>query len=347
MFATRSKHNLKAWLLVTFGFLTATAQAATKVAVIDNGVDSTGSAWCSFLTDHGYECTLYPASGPTSSLDSFAVVIDMSNDWDDNDQLLAQVIVSGRGVIVWGAAAEALQINTNSTVQGWVGANTLSFGNQSIRTTVSDSILGNIPPGTEIASNGKLGGWALDDTAGHDEAKVLARYNAGSGPIALLRNQLVGKSVYFSNAFDTFDPVHQQIILSTVEELSVRTIPAISTWGVVFLWIAVAIVGTLVLGRRRRTSITRYVFFMGTILAATITGRAQNVTLSEDQDGYNLQLNEFPPFYRTVKPIQNVRSFTVEDTPMTVVLWEELPGPETIIPMYALFPRRVIPGAHY
>jgi hypothetical protein len=232
--------------LALFGF-EGSARAVTKVAVIDDGVDSTGSVWCAFLTDNGCECTLFPVSGPTSSLDLFAVVIDMSDEWADSGHLLAEVMNSGRGVIVWGAAAEALGIQTDPIVQGWVGANMLSFGNQSVRTTASDSILGNTPPGTEIANNGKFGGWAIEDTSTHNEAKVLARYNAGSGPIALLRNRLVGKSVFFSNAFDTFDPVQQQIILGAVEELSVRTIPTTSTWGLVVFGLSAMTGGTIIL----------------------------------------------------------------------------------------------------
>ena len=97
--------------------------AATRVAVIDNAVDPPGVSWCSFLNDNGYECTLFPASGPTQALDAFTVVIDMSSQWADPQHSLAAFLQNGKGVITWGLAPYALGVDNDPVVQGWIGAN--------------------------------------------------------------------------------------------------------------------------------------------------------------------------------------------------------------------------------
>jgi|CXWL01.1.fsa_nt_gi hypothetical protein len=229
--------------------LHARTEAATKVAVIDDGIDSTGSVWCSFLNDNGYECTLFPPSGPTTSLDTFAVVIDMSGQWTDSNHLLADVMASGRGVITWGRAPAVLGIDTDPIVQAWIGANVDSFGSEFVKTTAVDSILGNLVPGTIIGNSGKFGAWALDDTSGHDDAKVLARHNSGTSTIAILRNRWTGQSVYLSNPF-ILDDVQAQILFRAIDELSVRTIPTTTTWGLIVLAMSMVTGGSILLRRK-------------------------------------------------------------------------------------------------
>jgi hypothetical protein len=155
----------------------------------------------------------------------------MSSEWTDSGHLLAEVIQSGRGVITWGRAPEVLGIETDATVRAWVGANVYSTGSDLIKTVTSDSILGDIVPGTIIGNSGKFGADALDDISGHNASKVLARHNSGTSTIAILRNRLVGQSVYFSNAITGINAEQEDIILRAVGELSVRTIPATSTWA--------------------------------------------------------------------------------------------------------------------
>mgnify|MGYP001569059487 FL=1 len=136
--------------------LGAPARAATKVAIIDDAVDPPGTFWCSFLNGNGYECTLFPATGPTQPFDTFAVVIDMSRQWADPQHSLEVFLHTGKGVITWGTAPYALGINNDPVVQEWIGANLASSGTDLYITTATDSILGDRPPGTVLGGGGRL-----------------------------------------------------------------------------------------------------------------------------------------------------------------------------------------------
>lgn len=238
---------------LTLAYLPTGANGAIKVAVIDGGEPeppTLGEIWCSFLNDNGYECTLFPRSGPTSSLDSFAVVIDMSYEWTDSGHLLAQVMQSGRGVITWGNAPDVLGLENDPVVQAWIGASDATFGSDLIETVTEDSILEGVPPGTTIGNSGKFGSRALNNIVGHDNAKVLARHGGGSSSIALLRNQWIGQSLYITDGL-LLDDVVGQILLRAVNEFSVRTVPSSSTWGMVVLFLGLLCIGSL---RIRRTA---------------------------------------------------------------------------------------------
>jgi len=233
--------------------LGAPARAATRVALIDGGdldPKTRGERWCSFLNNNGYECTLFPMSGPTSSLEEFAVVIDMSNQWADPTGSLSQFLRTGKGVIVWGAGAETLGIDNDPIVQAWIGANEGSFGTEGCVTTSPDPILGDIPAGTEIAHCGFSLCRALRDTNGHPEAKTLARFNVSSAPIAILRNRWEGgRSIYLSDVLIAGVPLHDEIFLRAVAELSIR-IPTISAWGCFLFALSAVTAGSIVMKRR-------------------------------------------------------------------------------------------------
>jgi len=328
------------------------ARAGTKVAVIDGDVEVTGTegeAWCALLNVNGYECTLFPESGPTGTLDIYAVVVDLSSEWSDSGHILADVMKSGRGVITWGFAPAKLGIDTDLIVQAWIGANMFNNGNQSVRTTAIDSILGSLVPGTQLSHTGDFGAWAIDDTSGHDDAKVLARHNAGTSTIALLRNRWTGQSVYFSNALYAGATVHDEIILRAVGELSVRTIPATTTWGLIVFGMFMLVVGSILLRRgfsgpsripdvhgRIRVSqmhCTLVGFFMaicGSTAHAEIT-----VSVVEGQNTFRVDNN--PPFYTTSRPVQSARSITVPDSTTLIFLWEESRDQLQPVSMYAVF----------
>ena len=142
------------------------ANAATKVAIIDNGINPSGTQWCSLLNNNGYECTLFPPSGPTTSLNAFAVVIDMSSEWTDSGHLLADVMASGRGVITRGWAPYYLGIDSDPIVQAWIGANRSSYGTDFFTTTAMDSILGDRPPGTVLGTKASTARRGLTEQQG-------------------------------------------------------------------------------------------------------------------------------------------------------------------------------------
>lgn len=236
-------------LFVAFGSLATSTLAVTKVAVIDDGIDSNGTQWCAFLDNNGYECMLFPPSGPTIPLDEFAVVIDMSEEWDDPQHILADFLQSGKGVITWGLAPLALGINTDPVVQAWIGANDTTAGTGSYVTTAVDSILGPRPPGTQLGHAGKFGGKALENIGGHAEAKVLARFTSGLGTIALLSNRWeTGRSVYFSDEFSPEHTDHAEIVLLAMGELS-KDIPTTSLWGLLILTLLLLIIGSIYVPR--------------------------------------------------------------------------------------------------
>jgi hypothetical protein len=71
---------------------------------------------------------------------------------------------------------------------------------------------------------------------------------------------------------------------------------------------------------------------------------AQNVVMTGSPEEYNLQLDNNSAFHTTSRPIQNIRSFFVENSTMLIVLWEEAQENEEIVPLYALFPDGQLPA---
>ncbi|MDO8629151.1 MAG: hypothetical protein Q7R41_01550, partial [Phycisphaerales bacterium] len=206
--------------------LTVPARAATKVAVIDGGSPvppTEGQHWCGFLNDNGYECTLFPRSGPTETLDPFQVIIDMSDEWSDPTGSLADQMRARKGVITWGSAPGALGLSSNP----WIGANDNVNSCDDLVTLVRDPILGSIPPGIAVAFCGDGPCWSLLDTIGHPDAKILATFPSYCYGIGILRNTWEGgQSVYLFGHITPGNapPLHDDIILSTMRTLS-RPIP--------------------------------------------------------------------------------------------------------------------------
>jgi hypothetical protein len=235
--------------------LSAPARAATKVAVIDGGGSipiTQGQMWCGFLNDNGYECTLFPRSGPTETLDPFQVIIDMSDEWSDPTGSLAEQMRARKGVITWGRAPTALGINSDPSVQGWIGANGTFNSCDELVTLVRDPILGSIPPGTVVAFCGDGPCWNLLDTNGHPDAKVLARFPSYcSGGIGILRNTWEGgQSVYLFEQINPTWVLGEEIVLSTMRTL-IRPIPATSLWTLLTMAGALLAAGVTIAAQRR------------------------------------------------------------------------------------------------
>ncbi|MDO8629357.1 MAG: S8 family serine peptidase, partial [Phycisphaerales bacterium] len=325
--------------------------------MIDPGVDDLmGQYWCSFLNENGYECVLFPGSGPTESLDSFAVVIDMSEVWTDPQHALADFLRTGKGVVTWGWAPYALGIDSDPTVQKWIGANHSTAGSGPYTTTAVDSILGSLPPGTELGGCGKFGCTALDDTTGHADAKVLARFTNGPGfVIALMRNRWEGgRSIYVLNEW-TFDaPNHSEILLRAMSELSVQ-IPTTSAWGCLILALSALTAGSIVIKRRTPGAPIRQERYKGEhamkhshfrrnlplcVLALGVApsiASAAELIVTATVGETTLRLDDDPPFHSTPRPIQNQRIITIEDSTTLLVAWEEMDEHRGMIPMYAVF----------
>ncbi len=233
-----------------------------NVAVIDSGYFSPlteGQLWCQFLTNHGYACTLFPKEGPTAPLDPFDVVVDISGQWSDPTGMLADCMRAGKTVITVHLAPHVLGIKSNPTVQAWIGANATAPSADQLVTTVRDPILGDIPPGTEIINCADGPCWAVADTSGHPDAKVLASFAIFPIPddsIGILRNIWEGGiSVYLGPIypFPSIYPLHGEIILNAVRAR--QLIPSVSTWGLLVLALGISIAGTILL--RRQASTTR------------------------------------------------------------------------------------------
>ena len=261
--------------LAVFAGPTDPAQAGGKnVAVIDNG-DGAGPAWCQFLTEHGHTCTGFPKEGPTAPLDPFDVVIDLSHDWSDPTGTLADCMRAGKTIITWDSAPAALGIDTNATVQAWIGANGFISPVDRLFTTALDPILGNTPVGTQIANcaDGPCSG--LTDASGHPFAKVLAcftDYPFPPPPIGIMRNFWEGGvSVYLPNLIMSGD----QIILNAVEARN--TIPTLNAWGLLFLAVGIGVAGVVLIRRRgplTRSCSTLPAMLIGCLLAESQVPRA-------------------------------------------------------------------------
>ncbi len=218
------------------------------MAIVDN-FGAEGQGWCDFLIKNGHSCTLFPKEGPTAPLDSFDVVVDMSGHWSDPGGSLADFMRAGKTVIVAKSAPGALGIQSNTTVQAWIGANGVEVGDLDLVTVARDPILGDIPPGTFITDCGAGVCLALYDTSGHPNAKVLAAFTYGPDPdpIGIMRNVWEGGvSVFFTHNIGA-DPM----LLNAVNARAL-TIPAVTGWGVATMGLVILVMGSAILLPRRR-----------------------------------------------------------------------------------------------
>ncbi len=238
-------------VLLVLVVCTAKAPAAGSVAVIGAGG---GHAYlCAALGDLGVECTVFPNAGPSESLDTFDVVIILSQVWTDPDGTLTDVMRAGHGIILWGSAPTTLGIHNDPTVRAWIGANSWGVTSGPLHTEAFDPILGLRPPGTQLSDCGLGLCAAMADTAGHPDAKVLASFG---GAIGILRNRWEGgQSVYFTDLI-TGIPPGPELFVNAVRELRPPPpIPAVSQWGLAVMTLLVVAAGTVVM--RRRESVRR------------------------------------------------------------------------------------------
>ena len=234
------------------------AWAGGTVAIINEGGPTPflGEIWCTFLEDNGYVCTVFPTTGPDGPLAEFDVVIDMSDEWTDPTGMLADHMRAHKGVIVWGWAPSALGIDADPTVQAWIGANGSSSGGDFLLTTAVDPILGDLPLGSYLEDCADSFCRGVSDTAGHPNAKILARWDRGVGPIGLMRNTWEGgQSVYFTDPFGPPAALHEEILLNAMRELT-NPVPAVSEWGMLILALLVVTCGSIVLPRRGTQELT-------------------------------------------------------------------------------------------
>jgi len=314
--------------LVGFVGLSQVAQAR-NVAVID-WEPPVGQQWCNLLTQNGHTCTLFPKEGPTAPLTPFEVIIDLSAEWSDPAGTLADCMSAGKTVITAYFAPQALGIDTNPTVQAWVGANIYSGGSGRLRTTASDPILGGIPIGTVITDCSDSICPALRDTSGHPDAKVLAAFNDSSPPnsIGIMRNTWEsGISVYLGEY-----GYGDQFILNAVATRP-PMIPTLNAWGLVALTLGVLITGTVVLRRVRCPSqVTLLIvlcFAVGTASRAEVNSTTANgITY--------LRLDDNEPFHNTDKTVSDLRSVAIPDSAGVAVLWDEIHGDGLRQPYYAI-----------
>jgi hypothetical protein len=227
-----------------------TAFAGKNVAVVDN-FGAEGESWCDFLMDNGHTCTLFPKEGPTAPLDPFDVVIDMSGDWTDPAGSLADFLRAGKTVITVDVAPGTLGVQSNPTVQAWIGANAIEVGELDLITVTSDPILGETPPGTFVTDCGAGVCLALLDTSGHPNAKVLAAF--ADDAIGIMRNVWEGgASVFFT---DNINPggagdIHNEMILNAVRAREL-TVPTLGQWGLLVLALALAAGGSAIVIDRK------------------------------------------------------------------------------------------------
>jgi hypothetical protein len=117
-------------------------------------------------------------------------------------------------------------------------------------TTDVDPILGDLAPGTALKDCQDSLCWAVADTTGHPNAKALARWESGVGPIGLMRNTWEGgESFYFSESFDMSYTLDGEVLLNTMEILT-RPVPMVSRWSLVILALFVVSAGSLVIRQR-------------------------------------------------------------------------------------------------
>jgi hypothetical protein len=226
-----------------------------NVAVIDTDEPwpvTEGQGWCQFLSDHGHSCTLFPKEGPTSSLNPFDVVVDLSHHWADPAGTLADFMRTGKTVITKGLAPQTLGITSNSTVRAWVGADATYNGQMDVVTVTHDPILGDIPPGTLIAGCGAGICIGLLQNTAHPMAKVLARFTDPYAGAGILRNIWGGGvSVYLTQYIAPGkDSVENRIILNSIQAHQL-TVPTLGQWGALILALSLVAGGVIVVHRRR------------------------------------------------------------------------------------------------
>jgi len=199
------------------------ALGETRVGIIG------GESWCTLLEENGYECSNLPSTGPDGPLDTYDVLINVSRDWSDPEGMLAEFMRAGKGVITWSDVPRVLGINSDPTVQAWIGANAWVQTSGALLSTARDPILGTLPVGTVVLDCGFSVCPALRDTSGHPGAKALAAFGGPESPfIGILRNTWEGgQSVYFTDYISPGYPLDDEIILNAVRVLS-QTIPAVS-----------------------------------------------------------------------------------------------------------------------
>ena len=83
-------------------------------------------------------------------MDEFDIVIDGSRDWTDPDGVLADFMRSGKRVILIGSVPELLGVDTDPTVQAWIGANMSVADGRGVVTVAEDPMLPGMPVGMKL-----------------------------------------------------------------------------------------------------------------------------------------------------------------------------------------------------
>lgn len=248
----RNTRPLRGWgAILALLAMIQSASGGNRVAVVDTGAKFPNFAeqWCDLLETAGHTCTTFPLTGPDTSLAGFDVIIDLSDEWADPQGLLAEHVRSGKGVIVWGTAPHALGLDSNATVQAWIGANAVASGSTALRTVATDPLFGSAPVGTLVVNCGDSICAALDDTIGHTNAKALAVFDL-FGTIGVLRNEWQsGQSVFLTDEITPRSPLHQDIILRAVNLVG-PPIPTVSHWGLAVMTLLLLSAGSVVLKRK-------------------------------------------------------------------------------------------------
>ena len=226
---------------------------AAEIAVV--GESNFTQSLCALLAGAGHGCITLPITDPMPSFNSYDIIVTTGG-WSDPDKALPDHLRAGRGVITWGDAPRDIGIDSDQLVQAWIGAQSFTWGGNALLTALQDPILGDLPVGTMLENCfDATDCTSLAGVSGHPGAKLLAYYGwIENGNAGILRNEWqAGRSVYFTSYVGLTNPIHQQIILAAVDELTPpypSTIPAASTWGLVALALLLAS-GASVLLRRR------------------------------------------------------------------------------------------------
>lgn len=228
-------------------FASASAHAGARVAVIDEINTGAAQGWCNYLVQFGHQCTVFPVTGPTSSLDPFTVLIDLSEVWADPDNKIADFLRAGKGVILWKNAPYGLGLNANPTVQAWVGMSHILGSEGHMETITTDPVIGPYEPGFDLcdcwepctAFTGPIG-----------NVKLIGEFfNPNTtGAFGMVRNEWEGgKSVYLPQCITPPIP----IVLNAVREMD-SGIPTVSLAGTILMMMSLVCAGCLLLHRARR-----------------------------------------------------------------------------------------------
>jgi len=219
------------------------AQGGARVAIIDTNQysPSLGQRWCDYLAQIGNQCTVFPTAGPTSSLDPFTVLIDLSEIWSDPNGEIADFLHAGKGVILWNNAPAPLGFESNPTVRAWLGMSQLAGGSDRLSIIATDPITVPLVSGTYICDCPEEPCAALAGPTG--DVKLIAQYSRAPGPYGIVRNSWEGgKTVFLPDCIQ--EPY--VIVANAVRELDTG-IPATSGVGLAVLFIALPVAGYLVL----------------------------------------------------------------------------------------------------